>query len=182
MSNPSPLKPNVSVVDLVNRIAEERVPLQRHKDPWVAAAIGFCTGGFGLGFYLENIVDSIVPLAIWIGLIIIGLPMLELPLLAGPFLAGYYGYARAKASNSRMLAYRPTVAIRPANAIVVEPPLIPAVAENIHVTVKPPPPPLLPAAQNPITQKLKLITELKQAGHMTESEYEEKRRELIGSI
>lgn len=90
----------------IARLLEMLPPLKARKDPGVASAIGFLTGGIGLGVYFRSFIDVLVPVVLYIVLTITSAQVLGLGWIAGAIVAGYYGYVRAFSSNARLAAAR----------------------------------------------------------------------------
>jgi hypothetical protein len=78
---------------------EKLPPLKQPKDPIIAAMCGLCTGGIGLGLYLEGWLDFWVPFVALIVLGSVAIPSGEMLMYLAPVLWAMYGYRRAKSSN-----------------------------------------------------------------------------------
>jgi hypothetical protein len=91
------------MVDLLLKALAKLPALGKDRSPNVAAAIGFCFGGLGLGLYFRSFIDFVLPVAITIGLVVmtgaLGAAAASLGWLAGAITASLYGYYRAQQSN-----------------------------------------------------------------------------------
>jgi hypothetical protein len=77
-------------------------PLRGKKNPIWALAIGFLTGGVGLGIYFRSLIDSLVPILLTIGVGYYSDQALYLGWMLGPSVTAVYGYARVQDSNLRL--------------------------------------------------------------------------------
>ena len=75
-------------------------PLRDRKNPGVAAVVGFLFGGIGLGIYLRNFIDFIIPIVLSVLLFVV--TGQDLGFLVGACVASAYGYFRVTNSNQRI--------------------------------------------------------------------------------
>ena len=146
-------------------IADEMKPLKKRKNPALAASLGFFTGGIGLGIYLGSRVDFFLPLGMFLLIALVsGGTLLEL----APFFWAYYGFRRAKASNRKLDAGGNAERILEAE-VITEPPPIPAVPRAIDSRKTP-------------QARLRRLDDLLQEGVLSQSEYAQKRADILREI
>jgi hypothetical protein len=90
------------VLELFNSVFNQLPPINRRRNPQIAALIGFLLGGIGLAIYFRSFVDFIVPVAMVVLLVAFSAGFSELGWFGGAILAGGYGYLRASRSNSSL--------------------------------------------------------------------------------
>jgi hypothetical protein len=93
--------PHSILRDALN-LADQLPPLAEKKNPIIAALLGCSLGALGLGLYLRNWTDVLMPCLILLFLVILSIPTAGLPLLFIPIFWGVYGYRRVSASNRRL--------------------------------------------------------------------------------
>jgi hypothetical protein len=77
-------------------------PLPRKKNPILALAIGFLTGGIGLVFYFRTRIDTLICVILTIGLYVYMTQVVpDLSLWYGWSVTAIYGYARVQDSKAR---------------------------------------------------------------------------------
>lgn len=95
-----------SIVGGLFRIAEDSEPLTEQKNPILAAAIGFVSGGVGLGIYLRSWRDFLIPFGLLLLVLVLGIVTLEVLSVTTPFIWAAYGYRRVVASNAKLAERR----------------------------------------------------------------------------
>jgi hypothetical protein len=92
------------MIDTITKVMDKAAPLKRHKNPQLAAVIGFVLGGIGLGIYFMSFVDFLIPVGIAIAATVTfsALNTGLIGLLAGAIIAALWGYFRAINSNERL--------------------------------------------------------------------------------
>src|SRR5690349_15574999 len=91
-----------SLVGGLFRIADDSEPLAEIKNPALAAAIGFVSGGIGLGIYLRSWRDFLIPFGLLLLVLVLGIVTAELLSATTPFIWAAYGYRRVVASNAKL--------------------------------------------------------------------------------
>ena len=86
----------------MDSVLDHLEPLGREVNPQVAAALGLCCGGIGLGLYFWSFIDALVPLILAILMIVLFAWFAPLGVLGGALVAAVYGYMRAVNSNARL--------------------------------------------------------------------------------
>jgi hypothetical protein len=74
------------------------------RSPGKACLIGLLFGGIGLGIYLRNIVDLLLPLALYVAVVV---KFGDIGVLGSAVLVGLYGYLRVHVAESAEVAPRP---------------------------------------------------------------------------
>jgi hypothetical protein len=146
-------------------IADEMKPLKQKKNPAVAATLGLFTGGVGLGIYLGTWFDFFLPfLMLLLIFILSGGILTELV----PIFWAVWGWRRAKASNAKLDAGGSTERILEAE-VITEPPPLPAVHRVTD-------------SRNTPEARLRQADDLFRGGSISQSERDEKRRQILHEI
>jgi hypothetical protein len=156
---------HTSIIGGILSIADESEPLAEKKNPALAAAIGFVSGGIGLGLYLRSWRDFLIPFGILFAVLVLGVVTVEVLSLATPFIWATYGYRRVIASNEK-LERRGGREIVEAETVTVSLPMIQLPMQ----------------AQAPAESRLRQIDDLFQKGFLTPAERDEKRRHVLGEL
>lgn len=148
-------------------IADESEPLAEEKNPALAAAIAFVTGGIGLGLYLRSWRDFFIPFGLLLMVLILGIVTFEVLSVATPFIWSAYAYRRVKASNEKLLAGRSGII----EAEIIAPRSTPFATKQ--------PPNLSPVS---LPARLQRLDDLLRQGILTPSEHAQKRAEIIQEL
>lgn len=108
-----------SLVGGLFRIADDSEPLAEIKNPALAAAIGFVSGGIGLGIYLRSWRDFLIPFGLLLLVLVLGIVTAELLSATTPFIWAAYGYRRVVASNAKLNERRRTGSIIDAEIVAL---------------------------------------------------------------
>ncbi len=87
------------MTQLLTFLVEKLPPFDGHKNPTVAAVLGFLFGGVGLGIYLRSFVDCLVPVLI---MLFLANTVPDLGVLGGSIVASLWGYFRVVYSNAQL--------------------------------------------------------------------------------
>jgi hypothetical protein len=81
-------------------------PLHKKKDPAWAIVVGFLTGGIGLGVYFRSLLDALIPVLLFVGVLVFCQQAQVLGWTLGPIVVAVYGFARVQESNERLAKQR----------------------------------------------------------------------------
>jgi hypothetical protein len=158
-----------SMLQALLNIARDLEPLPEKKNPRIAAACGFISGGVGLGLYLQSWKDFLIPFGLLMLMLILGVVTGEILLVAAPFVWAAYGHQRVKASNAKLEQRKSTAPIL-----------------NVEVVATPPPIPAMPKISSrsfiPFDSRLKRLDDLLREGVLSQTERDTKRAQILAEL
>ena len=80
----------------IKKLLEDLPPLRVKKNPIVAAIVGFCFGGLGLGLYLQSWKDGVYPILV---LILLSLVFPGIGTVTALIMTSVWGFVRAADSS-----------------------------------------------------------------------------------
>lgn len=145
------------------RVSEQLKPFSEEKDPMIAAVCGFFVGGIGLGLYFKSWADFAMPVFLWVMCAIFAPVTVGTSYIAAGLFCAAYGYRRAKASNEKLRSRRQGAIIDVEPSPVLRGQSTLAVIESTN-------------------ERLARLTVLREQRLISDSDFEAKKREILGSL